>query len=91
MRIQQKIEQRIKKDFSPSKLIVVNNSEKHKGHAGDNGSGESHFSLTIVSDAFKDLGRLQRQRAIHDSLREVMPMIHALSIQAQTPEEYSKT
>ncbi len=48
-----------------------------------------HFSVRIVSSAFKDKNLLDRHRAIYEALREPMAdgRIHALEIKALTPEE----
>ena len=52
-RMTDKIKRKIESAFSPDLLEIRNDSDKHRGHAGDNGSGESHFHLTIVSDIFQ--------------------------------------
>ncbi len=31
--------------FSPTQLAVINDSASHSGHSGDDGSGESHFTV----------------------------------------------
>ena len=48
--------------FAPTHLAVINDSAKHHGHMGDDGTGESHFTVEIVSAAFAGVSRLQRQR-----------------------------
>lgn len=74
--------------LSPTRMELVNDSAKHRGHAGDDGSGESHFSLTIESPAFAGLNRVQRQRAVYAALGEIMTdKVHALSIKATAPGE----
>lgn len=71
-------------------LEIVNESHKHQGHAGDDGSGESHFNLMVVSDAFLNLNRLARQRLVHKLLGgRIIDKVHALSIQSLTVKEYS--
>ncbi len=74
--------------FAPSLLDLVDESEKHRGHAGYQGGGESHFRLTIISTKFEGQSRLQRQREINEVLREELSgPIHALSVTAKTPDE----
>ena len=82
------ITRRLEEKLAPSHLVVTNDSARHRGHAGDNGSGESHFSVDIVSDRFAGLGRLERQRAVNAALGDLMrERIHALSIKARAPGE----
>lgn len=63
-------------------------SHLHVGHAGNKGGG--HYAVLLVSDAFVGLSRIQRQRTVQDLLADLFTskQIHALSIKAQTPEEY---
>ena len=67
---------------------MIDNSHQHAGHAGSLGfNGESHFDLTIVSEAFEGLNLVKRHQLIYMILGEIMPKIHALSIKANTPDE----
>lgn len=86
MSMHQTIEEKLRAAFDPVFLRVVNESHRHRGHAGDDGSGESHFSVEIVSARFDGAGRLKRQRMVYDVLREELTEIHALSVQASLPE-----
>ncbi|MBJ7527806.1 MAG: BolA family transcriptional regulator, partial [Sphingomonadaceae bacterium] len=43
--------------FAPTRLSVINDSAKHHGHSGDDGSGESHFNIEIESAAFTGVAR----------------------------------
>jgi len=74
--------------LKPTKLVLVDNSDQHAGHAGNKGfNGESHFELEIVADAFTGLNLVKRHQLIYLMLREIMPKIHALQIRANTPDE----
>jgi BolA protein len=74
--------------LQPTQLELINDSEKHRGHAGYDGSGESHFTLHIESPLFVGQTRIQRQRAIYAALGELMTdQVHALSIKARAPGE----
>ncbi len=74
--------------LSPQSLDLVDESEKHRGHAGYRDGGESHFRLTVVSAVFEGLSRLERQRRINEVLAEELAgPVHALSIRALTPGE----
>lgn len=77
------IRQKLTESLAPSRLEVINESHLHAGHAGDDGSGESHFRVTVVSKRFKGLSRVAAQRVIYDILSEELKNgIHALSINA---------
>jgi BolA family transcriptional regulator, general stress-responsive regulator len=77
--------------LKPSKIDIIDNSEKHKGHAGYKPGGNSHFRLLIVSDIFDGLSKLQRHKLVHNALaNELKLQIHALSIKALTNEENDK-
>ena len=74
--------------LNPTKLVLVDNSDQHAGHAGSQGfNGESHFELEIIADAFDGLNLVKRHKLIYMLLGEIMPKIHALQISAKTPTE----
>jgi BolA protein len=82
------IARRLEQALAPSRLDVRNDSAQHRGHAGDDGSGESHFTVEIVSAAFEGMSRLERQRAVNAALGDLMrERIHALAIKASAPGE----
>ena len=79
---------RLNASLSPTRIELIDESEKHRGHAGHDQRGESHFALTIESAAFEGQSRVQRQRAIYAALSELMEeRVHALSIKALAPGE----
>lgn len=80
MNIREEMEQRLTEAFAPSVLVVENESHKHAGHAGDDGSGESHFALQIRAQAFAGMNRVQQHRAVHKALGDIVPRIHALAL-----------
>lgn len=87
--LQDRITQKLAHALQPIKLEVVNDSARHAGHAGDNGSGESHFTIVVVSAAFEGKGRVERQRMVYDVLsEEISHGIHALSMKTVTGDEY---
>jgi BolA family transcriptional regulator, general stress-responsive regulator len=82
------IERRLQAALSPARLIVSNDSAKHSGHSGDDGSGESHFSVTVESAAFSGVARLERQRMVNRALGDLPGQkVHALAIKALAPGE----
>lgn len=89
MRVATAIENKLKARFDPTHLAIVDESHKHRGHAGARPEGESHFQVEIVSAAFEGLTRVERQRLVYDALAEEMQKdIHALAIKSLTPGEY---
>lgn len=75
--------------LAPQHLEVIDDSHRHAGHAGARPEGETHFRVTIVSEAFVGESRVARQRRVFAALEEVMEhRVHALQIKALTPEEY---
>ena len=82
------IEQRLTLALRPESLAVINDSAKHRGHTGDDGSGESHFTVEIVADAFAGKNRVARQRLVNHALADLLvEKVHALAIKAQAPGE----
>lgn len=74
--------------FAPTHLAVINDSAKHHGHSGDDGSGESHFTVEIESAAFAGVSRLMRQRMVNKALGDIPgTRVHALAIKARAPGE----
>jgi BolA protein len=72
--------------FAPTHLEVINDSAKHRGHSGDDGSGESHFTVAIESAAFAGKSRLERQRMVNAALGDIPGnRVHALAIRAFAP------
>lgn len=77
---------RLNSALQPTSLVLVDDSEQHRGHAGYNPAGESHFSLTIESALFAGKSRVERQRMVYAALGELMrERVHALSIKAREP------
>ena len=84
--LQSEIESLLTAAFAPSRLQVINDSAQHRGHMGDDGSGESHFTVVIESAAFKDKSRLERQRLVNAALGDIPGgRVHALAIRAFAP------
>ena len=81
------MEARLRDAFQPLALDVVDDSHKHRGHAGA-ADGRSHFSVRVVSVAFGGLRPIARHRLIYEALGTMMATdIHALAIEALAPGE----
>ncbi len=81
MRVADQITDRLRDAFAPSALEVVDDSERHRGHAGYREGGQSHFTVHIRAPGFAGLSRIERHRAVHAALGpELVGRIHALSL-----------
>ena len=83
-----RITAKITEALAPVRLVVVDESHRHAGHAGARPEGETHFRVEICSAAFAGLSRIDRQRLVHQVLAEELEgRVHALSLATTTPEE----
>lgn len=81
------IERLLTDAFSPTDLLVKDQSHLHAGHAGAK-EGKGHFDVRIVSDKFAGQSRINRHRMVYDALGDFMQSdVHALSITAETPND----
>ncbi|MGF7151764.1 BolA protein [Sphingomonas zeicaulis] len=82
------IEARLIAALSPTRLAVIDDSDKHRGHAGHDARGESHFTVEIEAEAFAGQNRVGRQRLVNRALAELLTeRVHALAIRATAPGE----
>ncbi|XP_061839426.1 bolA-like protein 1 [Nerophis lumbriciformis] len=71
--------------FKPTHLEVNNESHMHAVPPGS----ESHFRVLVVSSLFEGASLLQRHRLVNEALKaELSGCVHALAIQAKTPEQW---
>jgi BolA protein len=88
MSVAHQIREKLTVALNPVCLEVVDESDRHAGHAGSRPGGETHFRVDVVAAAFQGKSRLERQRLIYAALKEEMShQIHALSIVARAPGE----
>jgi BolA protein len=74
------MKQRLQNAFSPSQLDVIDDSEKHRGHAGSR-DGAGHYTVMIKADSLQNKSRIEVHRQIYQVLADMMPTeIHALQI-----------
>ena len=82
------METRLMAALLPTRLAVINDSARHAGHSGDDGTGESHYPVEIESAAFAGVSRLERQRMVNRALGDLPGQrVHALAIKAKAPGE----
>jgi BolA protein len=88
MTTQDRISATLTKAFAPERLDVIDESHRHAGHSGARPGGETHYSVHIVSQAFRGKSRLERHRMINAALMsELQAGVHALAIRAAAPGE----
>lgn len=88
MSLEQQMRDKLIVALQPTRIDVVNESHLHAGHHSSPGTGESHFRLLIVSDAFTGKSRVERHRLVNDALHsELRDRVHALAIKACAPDE----
>lgn len=76
-------------DLEPIFIEIIDDSESHRGHAGHNGSGESHFNIKIVSSAFNGKSMVDRHRMVNSLIKhEFTSTLHALSMKLISAEEF---
>lgn len=83
----EEIRRRLEAALPGAAVVLHDESHLHAGHAGAAG-GAGHYRVRIVSGAFVGLRTVSRHRLVYDAVRDWMPdRIHALSIEAMTPDE----
>ena len=88
MNIEQTIRARLE-PLAPLDIEVGDDSADHAGHAEALRHGGGHFSLTVVSEAFRGQSRVTRHQAVYTLLSDLIPgHIHALQLRTLTPDEF---
>lgn len=81
MSVADEIKDKLTEAFAPDHLDVVNDSHSHAGHAGDDGTGETHFNVKIRAPDLAAMNRVARHRAVHAALGpDLIGRIHALAL-----------
>lgn len=84
----EKLELIMREKLFATHVEIQDESWKHAGHAAAGGGG--HFQMIVVSNQFEGVNLINRNRLVFDTLKEMMQNeIHALSIRAKTPEEWT--
>lgn len=85
MKIQTAIERKLREALQPTFLHIENESHSHNVPP----NSETHFRVTIVSEEFEGEKALSRHRRVYKLLEEERAAgVHALAIQAHSPEEW---
>jgi len=81
MGVRDEIEAKLRQTFVVDFVAVVDDSERHRGHAGYREGGESHFNVTIKAPEFAGMSRIARHRAVHAAIgHDLVGQIHALAL-----------
>lgn len=81
MRVADEMQAKLEAAFQPHTLEIEDESERHRGHAGYQEGGQSHFRVTIGAGVFGEMSRIERHRAVHRALgEELVGRIHALAL-----------
>ncbi len=81
MKLAEEMRTRLDAAFSPTHLEIRDDSERHRGHAGYQEGGESHWHVAITAPVFAEMSRIERHRAVHAALGpEIVGRIHALQL-----------
>ncbi len=80
MNVSEELKSRLTAAFAPDVLEIVNDSHRHAGHSGDDGSGDSHYNIKLRAAALTPLTRVARHRAVHAALGDLNERIHAIAL-----------
>jgi len=78
------IKEKLTNAFAPTRLVVMDESESHRGHSGFREGGETHFRVEISAPAFAPMSRVARQREVYRVLAdELSGPVHALALKVE--------
>jgi len=87
--IETRLKTLLEKEFLPRYMDIENQSKLHHGHLSSPETGESHFKITLVSEKFSGMSRLQRHQAVNAYVISLFDEgLHALSLTLLSPKEY---
>lgn len=88
MTMEERIRDALMAGLAPQELQIIDESSLHAGHAGARPGGETHYRITVISDKFEGVGRVQRQQMVYGLLDEAFNAgLHALAMTTKTPTE----
>lgn len=84
----ERITQAVRAAYPEAEIALIDDSQRHAGHAGAAPGGETHYRLTVISEAFAGQDRVARSRRINALLApEFDTGLHALNLVLRTPAE----
>ena len=87
MTIEEQIKALVEERLAPVSYQLINESAKHVGHAGDDGSGQTHFNLVVVSSVFDGMSRVQCHQYVNSMLEGLFDKgLHAISLKLSSPQ-----
>ena len=86
--LRERLRSALERELSPQSLEIIDDSARHAGHVGAREG--AHFTIALVSAVFTGRPQLERHRLVYAAVASLMGRgVHALSIQARSPEEVS--
>lgn len=86
MKVQQVIETKLRGEFTPEYLDVVNESHMHSVPK----DSETHFKVVLVANVFNGKRQVARHQQIYGLLaHELQNGVHALALHTYSPEEWA--
>lgn len=86
----ERITQAMRQAFPGAEIALVDDSARHAGHAGAAPGGQTHYRLTVISEAFQGQDRVARGRRVNALLAaEFDTGLHALNLVLRTPAEHT--
>ncbi len=84
----ERLKKKLTDAFAPLSLIIEDESARHAGHQGATAVGESHYKVSIISDKFAGLNRVERSRMVNTILNdEFKTGLHAMSLSLRSPRD----
>lgn len=88
MDVTAELERRLRAALAPERLVVIDESDDHRGHIGHVPGTPTHFRVLVRAERLAGLGRVERQRAVYAAVGDLMGApIHALAVDAAGPDE----
>ena len=86
--IRSELERRLRAALAPERLEIVDESERHRGHAGYREGGNTHFRIVLRSARLGGMSRVAQQRAVYAAVGDLMDApIHALALDVKVSDE----
>ena len=91
MTVESTIREKLLAAFAPGEMVIQNDSHRHAHHVGSHGvpaTGDTHFTVIMVSEKFQGVSRVERHRMVNQVLAaELAGPVHALALKLSAPGE----